>query len=201
MNRRSAEDTRRIINDAALTVFAKSGYEGANMRMIAAEAGISVGALYLYHRSKEELCATVFRGLFKEFRREITQKVLALSDPLEQIRAYIGTYMEMAKTHREFIYTFNRERGFTFGVEWKRGFFAELRALLDLIVKRGVEQGVFAEVGKGEATKVLMSVLRGYVVSIVIDPENLFSAGACADILLKGLVKRCGPEERADSLR
>jgi len=201
MNRRSAEDTRRIINDAALTVFSKSGYEGANMRMIAAEAGISVGALYLYHRSKEELCATVFNGLFKEFRRELDEKVLGLSDPVEQIRVYIGTYMEMAKTHREFIYTFNRERGFTFGVEWKRSFFAELRALVDSIIKRGVEQGVFAEVGKGEATKVLVSALRGYVVSIVIDPENLFSADACTDILLNGLIKRCGPQERADSLQ
>jgi len=171
------------------------------MRMIAAEAGISVGALYLYHRNKEELCATVFKRLFQEFTREITEKVLVLSHPVEQIRAYIGTYMEMAKTHREFIYTFNRERGFTFGVEWKRGFFGELRALVDSIIKRGVEQGVFAEVGTGEATKVLMSALRGYVVSIVIDPDNLFSADACADILLNGLVKRYGPEERTDSLQ
>ena len=54
MNRRSAEETRKIITDAALKMFSMSGYEGTNMRMIANEAGISVGALYLYHKSKED---------------------------------------------------------------------------------------------------------------------------------------------------
>ena len=165
------------------------------MRMIAAEAGISVGALYLYYRNKEELCFTVFKDLFKDFVSQIEERVRDLSDPTDQIRAYIETYMEMAKSHREFIYAFNKEKGFTFGVEWKRKFFVELRALVDGIVRKGVERGVFTEVGEGEATKVVISALRGYVLSIVIDPDNLFSPGACADILLNGLVRRRGSGE------
>jgi len=167
-----------------------SGYEGASMRMIAAEAGISVGALYLYHRSKEELCSTLFRGLFEEFRETIRVRTEAISDPVEQIRTYIGTYMEMAKVHREFIYTFNKDKGFTFGVEWKQRFFSELRKFLRGIIRRGINEGKFADTDEREAAKVVLSVLRGYVVSIVIDPDNLFTADACTDVLLNGLVRR-----------
>jgi len=187
--------------DAALAVFSRSGYEGANMRMIAAEAGISVGGLYLYYKSKEELCFTVFEGLFKDFLKEINDKIKGLTDPAEQIRAYIKTYMKMAKSHREFIYAFNREKGFSFGMDWKRRFFAEIRAFLENIIRKGIERGVFAEVREGEATKIIVSVLRGYVLSIVIDPDNLFSPDACADILLNGLVMRCGPGEEVKGLQ
>jgi AcrR family transcriptional regulator len=192
MNRRSADETRSIINEAALKVFSKSGYQGASMRMIAAEAGISVGALYLYYRNKEELCSTVFKGLFREFRRAIADRIREISHPVEQIRTYVRTYMEMAEVHREFIYTFNKDKGFAFGVEWKQRFFTELRKFLNRIIRRGIEEGIFAGIEEKEATKVILSVLRGYVVSIVIDPDNLFSADACTDILLNGLVRRQG---------
>ncbi|HOD76377.1 MAG TPA: TetR/AcrR family transcriptional regulator [Syntrophorhabdaceae bacterium] len=198
MNRRSSEETRGIINDAALRVFSRSGYDGASMRMIAGEAGISVGALYLYYRSKEELCSTVFKGLFNEFRDAIAERTREISDPAEQIRAYIGTYMEMARVHREFIYTFNKDKGFAFGVEWKQKFFVELRRFLNGIIRRGIDEGIFADIEESEATKIVLSVLRGYVVSIVIDPDNLFTADACTDILLNGLVKRRGPQKGAD---
>ena len=186
-----------MINDAALRVFSRSGYDGASMRMIASEAGISVGALYLTYRSKEELCSTVFRGLFEEFRNAIAERTRGISDPAEQIRSYIRAYMEMARVHREFIYTFNKDKGFTFGVEWKQRFFVELRGFMNGIIRRGIEEGTFADIEESEATKIVLSVLRGYVVSIVIDPENLFTADACTDILLNGLVKRRDPEKGA----
>lgn len=171
------------------------------MRMIAAEAGISVGALYLYYKSKEDLCFTVFQDLFKNFISQIEERVTDLADPVDQICAYIETYMEMAKNHREFIYAFNRDKGFSFGVEWKRKFFVELRSLVDRIMRKGVESGVFTEREEGEATKVVISVLRGYVLSIVIDPDNLFSPHTCTDILLNGLVRRRGLGEEAKGLQ
>ena len=192
MNRRSADETRRKINDAALRVFSASGFENSNMRMIAGEAGISVGALYLYYKSKDELCSTVFKDLFDNFLQEIKTKVNPIPDPARQIRAYISTYIDMARLHREFIYSFNREKGFAYGVDWKRSFFVELRSFIDAIIKKGIDSGVFGDINTDEATKIIMSVLRGYVVSIVIDPENLFDPDACADILLNGLIKRDG---------
>lgn len=190
MNRRSAEETRRIIADAALKMFSMSGYEGTNMRMIANEAGISVGALYLYHKSKEELCFTLLKRLFNDFFEEIKSKIDGIDDPVEQVRIYVETYMALSKKHRQFILAFNKEKGFTFGVESKREFFLELRLFIGKIIKNGIEKGVFYPSDEKEATKVLISMLRGYVLSIVIDPENLFTSKACTDIFLNGLIKR-----------
>lgn len=190
MNRRSAEETRKIITDAALKMFSMSGYEGTNMRMIANEAGISVGALYLYHKSKEELCFTLLKKLFNDFFKEIKSKIEGTDDPVEQVRIYVETYMALSKKHRQFILAFNKEKGFTFGVESKREFFVELRLFIGKIIKNGIEKGVFYPSDEKEATKVLISMLRGYVLSIVIDPENLFTSEACTDIFLNGLIKR-----------
>ncbi len=43
------------IADAALEVFAKSGFESATMDEIAMKAGVSKGTIYLYYPSKEDL--------------------------------------------------------------------------------------------------------------------------------------------------
>ena len=49
------DDVRNRIDRAALKEFRDKGYAGASMKGIASEANTSVGNLYKYYRSKEEL--------------------------------------------------------------------------------------------------------------------------------------------------
>ncbi len=60
------EEKRKLILDAAVRVFARSGYHGARVGDIAAEAGVAHGLLYHYFSSKEEVLETVFRENFGE---------------------------------------------------------------------------------------------------------------------------------------
>jgi len=53
--RRRREETRRRLLDAALPVFAGSGYERATVDEIVREAGFSKGAFYVHFESKEDL--------------------------------------------------------------------------------------------------------------------------------------------------
>lgn len=53
-DRVSQEKKTRIIN-TAITEFAKHGFESANINHIASIAGVSVGAMYKYFASKEDL--------------------------------------------------------------------------------------------------------------------------------------------------
>ena len=66
------EEKRKQILDAAVRVFARSGYHGARVGDIAEEAGVAHGLLYHYFSSKEEVHQTVFREnwgeLIKRFR-------------------------------------------------------------------------------------------------------------------------------------
>ncbi len=57
-------DKRRVILDAAVRVFARSGYHGARVGDIAREAGVAHGLLYHYFSSKEHVLETVFRENF-----------------------------------------------------------------------------------------------------------------------------------------
>lgn len=49
------EQNRQRFIDVALTIFGERGYEGVSIEQIAREAGASVGTIYLYFRSKEQL--------------------------------------------------------------------------------------------------------------------------------------------------
>ena len=75
--RRKAERPSEII-DAALAVFAEKGFAAAKLDEIAARAGVSKGALYLYFATKEEL-----------FRAVVEQ---AIAPNLHLIRTAIGAH-------------------------------------------------------------------------------------------------------------
>jgi len=60
------ETKRKLILEAAVRVFARSGYHGARVGDIATEAGVAHGLLYHYFSSKEQVLETVFRENFGE---------------------------------------------------------------------------------------------------------------------------------------
>ena len=67
--------TRRELLDAALSVFAESGYGSATVENIAARAGASKVTLYNYFpQGREEL----FRDLYEEINAELIDKALAI---------------------------------------------------------------------------------------------------------------------------
>jgi len=59
VNAQLQSDRRVEILDAAERCFARSGFHGASIQEICAEAGMSPGNLYRYFRSKEELIAGI----------------------------------------------------------------------------------------------------------------------------------------------
>ncbi|TGP23211.1 MULTISPECIES: TetR/AcrR family transcriptional regulator [unclassified Mesorhizobium] len=60
---RSHEAKRISVVDAAASVFCREGYAGANIDLIAAEAGVSRQTVYNHHGDKEKLFMAVVRDL------------------------------------------------------------------------------------------------------------------------------------------
>jgi AcrR family transcriptional regulator len=58
----TTEETRERALQGAASVFARLGYDGASIAEIAAEAGVSSGALYSHFGSKAELFAATLRA-------------------------------------------------------------------------------------------------------------------------------------------
>jgi AcrR family transcriptional regulator len=62
---------RRRIQEAARTVFTERGYAGASIELIARAAQLSVGAIYLYFRSKEDLYVSLIEETLTVFDVEM----------------------------------------------------------------------------------------------------------------------------------
>ncbi|MGH7935182.1 MAG: TetR/AcrR family transcriptional regulator, partial [Candidatus Binataceae bacterium] len=85
---------RGAILAAAMSVFAAHGLDGATIEMIARQAEVAVGTIYLYFSSRDELFLTLmvdWVGGLRDRYAEIQARAL---DPLEELRAMAGAYIE-----------------------------------------------------------------------------------------------------------
>src|SRR5512134_1462215 len=91
--RRTGDESRKRILAAASDVFAERGFEKASVREVAARAGISVGGIYLYFHTKEELYTGLMRSQMEEFLGRVEK--LRAEPPLTAIKKLIDLYMEI----------------------------------------------------------------------------------------------------------
>lgn len=189
MNKRSGIESKKRILAAAIRTFSEYGYKGANMRMIAKQAGISVGGLYLYYKNKDDLYLTLMKSRLDDLAGQTREALKDKTDPADAIRAFLLLRLNYAREHREVILAMGRDTGFDFGIEIKRKFFRQQRNIIEEILRKGIDSGEFRECNTREAAKVIFSVVRGFIVSLVIEPDALFSSEACCDLILGGLMK------------
>ncbi len=100
--RRSAEDRRAQVVAAARRLMGRHGAEGVSMRAIAAAAGVSPAALYLYYPDKAVLMAAVvdavFAGILGEFEAAV-QRAAASRDPFARLAALMRSYVDWGLAH------------------------------------------------------------------------------------------------------
>jgi AcrR family transcriptional regulator len=188
MNKRSGIESRKRIMSAAGRVFSEYGYRGASMRMIAKESGVSLGGPYLYFRNKEQLYTTLLMGRLDDLTRNTRDAVKDIEDPALALATFISMRLDYARKHRELILLQGKEHGFDFGIKAKRRFFRQQREVVKSILQKGIASGRFRECDVNEVSKVIVCVLRGFILSIIVEPDVLFSAGECSELFLKGLL-------------
>ena len=81
-----AESTRARLVQAAVEAFAAKGFHGTTTRDIAAAAGMSPAALYVHHRSKEELLHQISRAGHQDTLDLVLEAIASSPDPVEQLR-------------------------------------------------------------------------------------------------------------------
>lgn len=81
-----ADATRARLLQAAIDAFATKGFHGTTTRDIAAAAGMSPAALYVHHRSKEELLHLIACTGHQQVVSIVTEGIASSGDPVEQLR-------------------------------------------------------------------------------------------------------------------
>ena len=79
---------KQNVLDAAVQVFAQSGYHNAKMSKIAEVAGVGAGSLYLYYRNKQHILEEIFIELWQELADNL-DSLTAREDltPIEKLDA------------------------------------------------------------------------------------------------------------------
>jgi len=92
------------IFDATLNISNKKGFQAMSMRDLSKETNLSMGALYSYFSSKEELLE-----MLQHQRRTITKRILnayidAEKDPLAKLKVAVRTHLYLSETMQPWFY-------------------------------------------------------------------------------------------------
>ncbi|MGY0007348.1 TetR family transcriptional regulator [Micromonospora sp. I033] len=139
-----ADATRARLLEAAVTAFAERGFHGTTTRDIAAAAGLSPAALYVHHKSKEELLYLISRSGHEHVLRLVRAAVASSTDPATALRRVV----------HDFVVTHARDHTTTRVVNYELSALSpahlaeirEIRHRIEQAIRQLVEAGVTAGV-------------------------------------------------------
>lgn len=107
--RRTQDEVRRRLLDAARDRFAAHGFAGVSTRTIAADAEAAESQIFTYFGSKAGLFEAAVLEPFHEFHQEFNQHWRSegeVTDLLEETRAYVRGMYELLREHRTLVLAF-----------------------------------------------------------------------------------------------
>jgi AcrR family transcriptional regulator len=81
---------------AAERIFVAEGYEGATIRKIADEVGVSSTCLYMHFRDKDEILLEICTAAMEQLLSLNNEIYARISDPVERVRTMLTGYVEFA---------------------------------------------------------------------------------------------------------
>jgi TetR/AcrR family fatty acid metabolism transcriptional regulator len=189
-------DKPQQIIDAAVRVFARTGFYNSRVSDIAREAGIASGTIYLYFKTKDEILVTLFREKMAAFVSCLRAEIGRAQDPEAKIRRLVRLHFEVLEADPDMAEVVQVE--LRQGQKFFRGASAhEVSAYFELIgsiLQDGVAAGVFRDdLPVKIATKMLFGAMdqlttswvlgkRGYRLSEAAEPvANIFLKGVTRD--------------------
>jgi AcrR family transcriptional regulator len=102
-NRRLVQKRRRQIVDAAARLFIENGFHKTTTRQIAQAAGVSIGSLYEYVTSKEDVLYLVCESIHEEVEHGVTQAMNRATSGRELLGEVIREYFMVCHRMSDFI--------------------------------------------------------------------------------------------------
>jgi AcrR family transcriptional regulator len=205
---REKQARRKAIVESAREIFFAKGFNATTMDEIAHKAELSKGALYLYFASKEELYVSVMsEGLGILFAR--TEEALTLDLPPDQMLRKLGEvhyryYLDYPEYSRIFFFSEHKNVAKQLPRELIQESMDKGMRYFQLIVeiiKKGIEQGIFAPADPRKAAVAYWGTTSGTLLLfedeshreiIGMDVEELFYY--TLDLFIKALKTSPGEE-------
>jgi AcrR family transcriptional regulator len=175
----------------ATAVFCEKGYEGASMRDLSRESGMSLAGLYYYFESKERLLYLIQKHTFATIVQRLKARLEGVADPEERIRIFILNHLEYFLANQAAMKVLSHEDDVL-----KNGFGAEVAA-----IKREYYRICVGLLDELKRERGLQFTIRLAVLSLFgmmnwiytwhnprVDADAASIAGEMADIFLRGVM-------------
>ncbi len=166
---------------AAEEVFSEKGYHNTKVYQIAEAAGVSVGTIYRFYESKEELYADVIKTKLKELEKRVSRAIRG-KEPEEALRSYIETVIKFFEDEKRFFELFMREVGSLVIPNEERlnlsEWYERYTAKLSEVVERGIEKGIFKDFHPKAVILIISGALKNLLYASVkgfidLKPEDI----------------------------
>jgi TetR/AcrR family fatty acid metabolism transcriptional regulator len=139
----ASEEKRKTLLDAAVRVFARTGYHGSRVGDIAEEAGVAHGLLYHYFPSKEEVLQTIFRENWGELIERF-RAVEAADEPAgEKLEGIAKILLRTWRNDPDLVTVMVREVARSPQLESQVVEVREAFAIVQRVVEQGQRDGAF----------------------------------------------------------
>ncbi|MCL4395797.1 MAG: TetR/AcrR family transcriptional regulator [Chloroflexi bacterium] len=172
----SQERTRQILN-AAMKVFARSGFQAASMDDIVTEAGLSKGALYWYFKSKDTIISGVLDYVFAGELAAVRRLERAEGTSEERLRRFARLTVGEAKSIMQFTPIAYEFYSLAFrnktAQKALRKYFRQYVDALVPVIEQGVASSEFHPVDARQAAITIAALVEGTLLLWVFDSEIL----------------------------
>lgn len=179
----------------ATEVFCKKGYEGASMRDLSRESGMSLAGLYYYFESKERLLYLIQRHTFSTIVERLKARLQGVDDTEDRIRIFILNHLEYFLANQSAMKVLSHEDEVL-----KNGFGSEVAAIKREYYRIcvGLLDDLKRERGLQFSTRLAVLSLFGMMNWIYtwhnprVDADATSIAGQMADLFLRGVANGKG---------
>src|SRR3990170_5990512 len=146
------------ICDAALHFFARKGYHQTSVREIAEGANLSVGALYNYVKTKEDILLLVYHRIFDLFQKKMSEAMANSGGPTSQLRAAIEATLKLYDEYQDLVLVLYQESHTLRREALQQLFEVDRRyvSMVQAIIERGNREGHFVA---GDSNLVAIAIL------------------------------------------
>ncbi|MGM0577029.1 MAG: TetR/AcrR family transcriptional regulator [Myxococcota bacterium] len=192
----SQPDKRRKILDAAVRVFARSGYYSSKVSDIARDAGVADGTIYLYFKNKEDLLIQVFLDTMDQILERQEEVLAGITEPAERMNRFIHTHFDLVSSSPALaeVITVELRQSSKFMRSTDMKPFGRYLGLIARIVEDGQDRGSFNPgLEPRRVARALFGVLDEFALEWAMSERKTSleeAADATASLFLNGLLVR-----------
>jgi len=192
MARKRTNDKRDRILQAAVKVFARSGYFGARVADIAKKARVADGTIYLYFRSKEDILVSLFDEVMAEHIEKGRQELRPVRGVPARLRVIAEHHLRLLGGNRDLAVVFQVElrQSTKFMERFTASWLQDYLAVISEVIEEGQGNGTLrADLPRMLVTKAFFGALDEMVTSWILSKKHydlIRDAAPVVDLFLRG---------------